>query len=350
MEDAADGCREDAADGSGRPPDAAGVDAVPGDPGLDEIRQAAARIAGLVDRTPTLRARELSERTGSPVHLKAESLQTTGSFKVRGAANTVLSLSAEERERGVVACSSGNHGLAVAWVARQVGIPATICLPEWVDPTKSTRIRQQGARALIAGATYDEAEAEADRRCREEGLTYVHPFDDPRVIAGQGTLGLEIAEDVPEVETVLVPLSGGGLLSGVGLALEAARPGIRLVAVAARRAAVMARSLDAGRPLELAEEETLATALSGGIGLDNRHTFRLVRRLADRVVEVTEEQIAAAMLFAAREHGLVVEGGGAVALGAMLAGTAGITGPAAVVLSGGNVSLEVLARVAGGPA
>lgn len=314
---------------------------------LDDIRAAAARIAGLVERTPALRARELTDRTGFPVHLKAECLQSTGSFKVRGAANTVLSLAEDERERGVVACSSGNHGLAVAWVARQVGIPATICLPAWVDPAKLDRIREQEARAVIAGATYDEAEAEAGRLCHEEGLVYVHPFDDPRVIAGQATLGLEIADDLPDVETVLIPLSGGGLLAGAGLALEAVRPQARVVGVAAARAAVMARSLEAGRPLELAEEETLATALSGGIGLDNRHTFRLVERLADRIVEVDEEQIAAAMLFAAREHSLVVEGGGAVALAAVLAGTAGPAGRSAVVLSGGNVSLDVLADLAG---
>lgn len=277
-----------------------------------------------------------------PVHAKLESLQATGSFKVRGATNRLLALTPDERRRGVVACSSGNHGRAVAEAAAALGIPATICLPDWADPTKIQAVERTGARVVLAGATYDEAEARAARIASGEGRTEVHPFDDPDVIAGQGTIAAEILEQVPDVAEVLVPLSGGGLVGGIASALE--DTDVRVVAVSAARAAVMHRSVREGKPVSLDEESTLASALSGGIGLKNAHTFDLVSRLVDDFLVVEEERIHHAVARAATELKLVVEGGGAVALAALWSGYRP-SGPAVAVVSGGNIDLAALARV-----
>lgn len=308
--------------------------------------EAAKTIAPLVVRTPLVLAPGLSHIAGAPVHLKLESLQVTGSFKVRGAANRMARLTDEERRRGVVTCSSGNHGRAVAFVAERMGLPATICVPEWVDPVKLEGIRASGARIVPAGRTYDQAAEAASRLAEEEALTLIHPFDDPRVIAGQGTIGLEIVEALPDVARVVVPLSGGGLCGGIAAALRRARPEARVTAVSAERARVMLASLDAGQPVEMEEQETLANALSGGIGLDNAHTLALIRDLVHEHVVVTEAEIARAMRHAATDLHLVVEGGGAVGIAAVLAGTLHWTaadGPVAIVVSGGNVELSRLA-------
>ena len=192
-----------------------------------DIHLARRRIAALIRRTPLLHSAALSERAGAAVYLKLENLQHTGSFKIRGAANKLLSLAAGERARGVVAVSSGNHGRAVAYVARQLGIRAVICVSERVPAGKIDAIRRLGAELVVHGATYDEAEAHSLRLQAEQGLVRVDPFDDPAVIAGQGTIGLELLEDLPQVDTVVVPLSGGGLISGIAIALEAASPAIR---------------------------------------------------------------------------------------------------------------------------
>ena len=281
--------------------------------------------------------------------LKAECLQHTGSFKVRGAGARLEALDPDERARGVVACSSGNHARAVAWVAERLGVRAVVCVPEWIDPVKLSAIRGHGAEAVLAGATYDEAADRADDLARERGLVPVHPFDDPVVAAGQGTVTLEVLERLPDVGTLVVPLSGGGLAGGIGFAVAARGRGVRVVAASAARARVMVESLGAGRPVELPEEETLASALSGGIGLRNRHTLRLVRDHVHEHVLVEEASVAAAMAYAYRELRLVVEGGGAVGLAALLddAVAAGDGRPVVVVVSGGNVSPAVLRRVLG---
>lgn len=302
-------------------------------------------VAPFIRRTPVMRDLDLERPGGGQVLLKLENLQVTGSFKVRGAANRILALGPEERGRGVVACSSGNHGRAVAYVAGRRGIPAVLCVPSWVDPVKREGMERAGARVILAGDSYDEAEARAVQMAEEEGLVFVQPFDDPWVAAGQGTLGLELLDQVPELGTVLLPLSGGGLAGGVAYALKERRPGVRVVAVSAARARVMYESIQAGRPVSLAEEETWAEALSGGIGAINRYTFPLIRELVDEHVLVSEEEIGQAMLYAWRSLNLLVEGGGAVALAAILArkwepGAAPGTGATAVVLSGGNVSLR----------
>ncbi len=300
-------------------------------------------ISGIAVQTPVLSAPILEDRIGASVALKLENLQVTGSFKVRGAANKMLALSDAARSRGVVACSSGNHGRAVAYVAELLGIPATVCVPQWVDPTKLEAIRQHGADTILCGDTYDETEERSLEIQRERQLTYVHPFDDPHIIAGQGTIGLELVEQLPTVDAVIVPVSGGGLIAGIALALKSSNPNVQVIGVSASRSRVMLESLKAGHPTAHPEEETIANALSGGIGLENQHTFRLVRDCVDEHVVVEEAEIRRAMAFAARELKLVVEGGGAVGLAALLVGRIDHPGEnVAVVVSGGNVDLAVL--------
>ena len=324
--------------------------AAPGKTAPLDLDGALRAVRALLPATPLLPSHELSALVGAPVFLKLESLQVTGSFKVRGAVAKLLSLSVEERSRGVVACSSGNHALAVSWAARRLGIPATVSVPGWIDPLKLAAIRSQGAEVTVGGETYDEAERAADELALERGLVPVHPFDDAWVAAGQGTLALEILERLPEVGTVVVPLSGGGLAGGVGQALRERGMETRMVAVSAERARVMVESLRLGNPVEMPEEATLANALAGGIGLGNRLTLALVRQVVDEHVLVEEEAIARAMAWAFRQAHLVVEGGGAVALAALLEGqlVPRDARPLVIVVSGGNVAGEVLGRVLAG--
>lgn len=298
---------------------------------------ALARVRPHAWRTPIV---PLDLPDAPPAVMKLESLQHTGSFKVRGAANRLHKLSALEGKAGVIAASSGNHGRAVATVAGRLGIPATICVPDWVDPSKLRAIRATGARVVMAGPSYDDAEESAATMAETAGMSLVHAFDDPDVIEGQGTLGLEIARRLPDVEEVIVPLSGGGLVAGVGLALR--DRGVRVVAASARRACVMFRSLETGRPIELPDEETIASALSGGIGLENRLTFAICGSVIREHVIVAESDIRAAVARAFREHRLVVEGGGAVGLAALWSGRYRPKGPVAVIVSGGNVDRSLL--------
>jgi threonine dehydratase len=310
---------------------------------VDGARRA---IAPIAIRTPVVKSPQLTQSPGQSVVLKLENLQITGSFKVRGAANRLLALTQAERDDGIVTCSSGNHGRAVSYVAELLGIPATICVPQWVDPVKLAAIRRHGAEAVLHGTTYDEAEERSLEIARERGLSYIHPFDDPCIIAGQGTIGLELLEQCSSLDTVLVPLSGGGLIAGIAIALKSHDPTITVVAVSALHASVMLQSLRAGRPITAPEQETIANALSGGIDLNNRHTFRLVRDLVDKHILVSEEEIRSAMIFAAEEQKLVVEGGGAVGIAALRGGHATQLGEnIAVVISGGNVGLDTLSAL-----
>lgn len=336
----------------------AGLPGVP--PVLHEVRE---RIRPHLRETPLVRCPAL-DLPGSPVWIKDETRQETGSFKLRGAAAMLTSLPLEEAERGVVTCSSGNHGRAVAWMASRLGLPATIFVPDWVDPVKLAAIRDAGAEAVLAGTSYDEAEAAAAAFAHDRGRVLVPPFDHPAVIAGQGSVGLEVLDRLPGLARVVVPLSGGGLVAGIGLALRQRGSSAELVAVSARRARVMRASLEAGRPVELPEEPTLAGALAGGIGRENQWTLPLVERLVDRHLEVEEEEIALAMAFLSREAGIDAEGGGAVGVAALLSARSGEShprqgpgqggphpgwrateGPTVVIVSGGNVDPSVLARI-----
>ena len=314
-----------------------------------DVQRARDRIAGLVDPSPVIRSPELSDRLGVPVWLKLESLQPPGSFKVRGAASKILALSPDQRRGGVIACSGGNHGAAVAYIAGRLGIPATICVPETVDAVKLRSIRDSGAEAIVEGPTYDDAVEVAQRIERERGLSLVHPFDDPDVIAGQGTIGLELAEQVPGLAAVVAAVSGGGLIGGLGIALKGGPAPVRVIGASAQNAAAMVASLRAGHPVDVPYVDTLAEVLGGGIGLDNRWSMAVVREFVDEHVLVTEAEIAAAMVFLLSTHRLIAEGGGAVGTGAALAGRLGdLDGALAIVVSGGNADPAAILALADG--
>lgn len=312
-----------------------------GVPSVSDIWTARSRIGQLVGRTPTLMSRALTERLGSAVFLKWEIMHPTGAFKIRGAANKLLSLTAEESSRGVAAFSTGNHGMSVAYVASRLGMPATVCVSERVPRNKIEALRRFGATVEVSGKGQDEAEAHCYDLERERGFVVVKPFDDPLVIAGQGTIGLELMEDLPGVMTVLVPLSGGGIIAGIALAVKANSPGSRIVGITMERGAAMYESLRAGAPVAVEEVETLADSLLGGIGENNRYTFDLVKRLVDETVVVPEDAIAEAMAFLFREHRVAVEGAAAVGVAALLRGIVRPAGgPTAVVLTGSNVDVQ----------
>ncbi|OCW56483.1 hydroxyectoine utilization dehydratase EutB [Hoeflea olei] len=315
---------------------------------LAEIEQARAAIADAVRLTPVMVSPSLSDRLGMPVHLKLEHGQITGSFKLRGATNAVAGLSADERRCGVVAVSTGNHGKGLAHAARAAGVRCIIALSRLVPQAKIDGIAAEGAEVRIIGRSQDEAQLEAARLVREEGMTMVPPFDHRAVIAGQGTLGLEILEQVPDLATVLVPLSGGGLISGVAAALRARRPGVRIVGLSMERGAAMHRCLAAGKPVQVEELETLADSLGGGIGLDNRLTFAMTRDLVDDVILVSEAEIARAIRHLYRQERQIVEGAGAVGVAALLAGKVASDGPVVAILSGGNIDMDQHLRLVSG--
>lgn len=318
---------------------------------LADIERAARRIEDRILRTPLVLSASLTERCGVPVGLKLEHHQTTGSFKLRGATNAVLSLSPAERARGVVAASTGNHGRALAHAARAEGSVATICMSRLVPENKVAEIRRLGANVCIVGRSQDEAQVEVERLVAEDGLVMVPPFDNPAVVAGQGTLGLEIVEAMPDVATVLVPLSGGGLAAGVAAAVKGRSPKTRVIGLTMQRGAAMKASLDAGRPVQVEELASLADSLGGGIGLDNSVTFRMCRDLLDDVLLLSEAEIAAGMRHAYAEEREVVEGAGAVGIAALLCGRLGkLDGPVAVILSGRNVDMALHQRVVNGEA
>jgi len=303
------------------------------------------RIAGRVERTPVRLSKTLSAVAGHPVHLKLETRQPTGSFKVRGATNALLGLDEAARLRGVATASTGNHGRALAHAARAEGVRAIVCMSRLVPSNKVEAVGALGAEVRIIGRSQDDAQAEVDRLVREERLAEIPPFDHPAVIAGQGTLGLDILDDVPDVELILVPLSGGGLAAGVAAAVKTVRPDTRIVGISMARGAAMQASLSAGRPVLVAEEETLADSLGGGIGLANRHTFAMCRDLLDDVMLLSEEEIANGMRHAFREEGEVVEGAGAVGIAAILAGKVRARGPVVAILSGCNIDEGLHRRI-----
>jgi threonine dehydratase len=310
-----------------------------------DIYRARQAIGGRIRRTPLVMSDSLTGTVGAPVHLKLEHLQMTGSFKLRGALNAIARLSAEETSRGVVGVSTGNHGRGLALAARQAGARCIVCMSRLVPQNKVEAIQALGAEVRIVGASQDEAQVEADRLVAGDGMTMLSAYDHPDVIAGQGTLGLEILEDLPEVETVIVPLSGGGLIAGIACAIKSANAQIRMVGVTMERSCAMYQSQMAGRPVAVEELPTLADALGGGIGLDNRYTFAMVRDLVDDLVLVSEEQIADAIRHGYFEEKQVLEGSGAVGIAALRAGLVTAPGVTAVALSGGNIDMGLHARL-----
>lgn len=315
---------------------------------LPEIETARAAVAKTVRVTPVNPSPSLTEMTGVPVLLKLEHTQVTGSFKLRGATNAVAALAESEKARGVVCVSTGNHGRGLAYAARAAGVHCVICMSKLVPQVKIDGIKAHGAEVRIVGGSQDEAQEEVDRLVRREGMTMVPPFDHRAVIAGQGTLGLEILQQTPDVATVLVPLSGGGLISGVAAAVKAKRPRTRIIGVSMQRGAAMHQCLKAGKPVHVEELPTLADSLGGGIGLDNRFTFAMTRDLVDETVLVSETEIAGAIRHAYWQELQIIEGSGSVGIAALMAGKIASDGPVVAILSGGNVDMMQHHRIISG--
>jgi threonine dehydratase len=317
-------------------------------PSLTDIRTARMAIAGAVLRTPLVAAPALSALAGREVLLKLETLQPVGAFKLRGAVNAVSRLTDEQRRRGIGCCSTGNHGRAIAHAAARAGIRATVCLSTLVPDAKVRAIELLGAEIRRVGNSQDDAQAEIDRLARSEGLTDIPPFDHPHVIAGQGTVALELLEERPDLAAIVVPLSGGGLISGIAVAAKALKPDTRIVGVSMEKGAAMHDSLAAGRPVEVTEIPSLADSLGGGIGLDNRWTFPICRALVDQTILVSEQEIYRAMQALFGDQKLVTEGAGSVGPAALIAGKLRLDGPTAMVISGHNVDPDQFLAIAGG--
>lgn len=315
-------------------------------PTLADVLAARQVIRGIADHTPLVPSPFVSARAGHDFLLKLEIAQPIGAFKLRGALNAMAALPADTV--GVTCCSTGNHGRAVAYAARMRGLRAVVCMSELVPEAKVGGIRALGAEICIAGRSQDDAAAESTRLADEEGLAEIPPFDDAHVIAGQGTIGLELLEARPDLSTLLVPLSGGGLMAGVALAARTISPGIRIIGVTMERGAAMQAALAAGRPVPVKEYPSLADSLGGGIGLDNRLTFAMCRDLVDDVVLVSEDDIRDAMQVLFHEDRLVAEGGSVVGLAAMLAGKVRVNGPTATILTGRNLDMDIFTALVSG--
>jgi threonine dehydratase len=311
--------------------------------GSDEFEDARELLRDVVIETPVETSRWLSDLVGAPVVLKCENLQRTGSFKSRGAYVRIAHLSEEERARGVVAASAGNHAQGVALAAQMLGIKATVFMPEGAPIPKERATRGYGAEVIFAGTVLEDSLAAARRYAEETGAVLIHPFDHRDIIAGQGTVGLELLDQVPDVRTVVVPTGGGGLLAGVALAIKARRPDVRVVGVQAEGAAAYPDSLRAGEPRQLASMKTMADGIA--VGLPGDLTFAAVRDHVDEIRTVSEESISRALLALLERAKLVVEPAGAVGVAALLDAPTAFQGPVAVVLSGGNVDPLLLGRV-----
>ncbi|WP_298841216.1 hydroxyectoine utilization dehydratase EutB [uncultured Salinicola sp.] len=312
---------------------------------LHDIYLARQRLAGQAARTPLILSQSLSVRFEAEVYLKLETLQPSGAFKLRGALNKIASLSPEQLERGVTTASTGNHGRAVAWAARRLGARAVICLSELVPANKVAAIEALGAEARVIGRSQDDAFVEARRLVAEEGMALIEPFDDSLIAAGQGTIGLELMEDLPSLDRVFIGLSGGGLLGGIGRAVKGINPQVQVTGVSMEKGAAMIDSLAAGEPVEVEEEASLADSLGGGIGLDNRCTFALVREVMDDHYRVSESAIARAMLHFFEQEKMLVEGAAAVGLAAIEEHDIDIRGQKVVlIVSGNGVDAETLMR------
>ena len=319
--------------------------AIGDDTTLADIESARIRIADGVVRTPCIHSPSLSRITGANVFVKLEYQQRTGSFKERGARNALLQLSAEARRRGVTAASAGNHALALAWHGRDLGIPVTVVMPKVAPLVKQARCRELGARVEIHGANIAEAKELAEKFVAEEGLTYVHGFNDAAIIAGAGTVALEVLEEVPDLDAVVVPVGGGGLIAGVGIAMKELRPSAKVIGVEPQRAASFEEAIRAGQPTRIAMDPTLADGLA--VPEVGARAFALAKSRVDRVVTVGEELISLAILrLVEMQHG-VVEGAGASPLAALLSGQLPeLAGKKVVLLlCGGNIDPLVLSRV-----
>jgi threonine dehydratase len=308
-------------------------------PTLSDVYRAHARIKPMIRTTPLAVSADLAEKTAARrIHLKLESLQETGAFKVRGAANKILSLEEAERQKGVITFSTGNHGKAVAYVAGRLGIQALVCLSEHVESSRVAAIRKLGATVSVKGRSQDEAEIHYRQMAAAEGFVPVVPFDDPMIIAGQGTIALEILTELPDTDVLLVPLSGGGLLSGIAMAAKSINPDIRVVGLSLERSPAMLESLKAGKPVPVEERPSIAESLLGGIGVDNRYTLAMIAKYVDDHLLVSESEIEAGMFYLFDAHRIIAEGAAALGVGALLSGRIDVSGKRVVaVVTGASI-------------
>lgn len=307
---------------------------------LDMIKDARRAMQGIVRNTPL----DPAPHVGRNIYIKAENLQLTGSFKLRGAYNKIRSLTPEEAARGVIACSAGNHAQGIAYSASMLGIRSTICMPAGAPLSKVESTKGYGAEVVLVPGVYDDAAREARRLAQEQGYTFAHPFDDPLVIAGQGTIGLEILEQLPQVEQVIVPIGGGGLISGIAVAIKTLKPSCRIIGVQAAKAASMYLSQIEGAPVELSSVATIADGIA--VKKPGALTFALCQRYVDEIITVSEGEIACAILRLIEGQKTVAEGAGAAAVAAALFGKVDTLGrPTVCVVSGGNVDVTTLSRI-----
>jgi threonine dehydratase len=311
---------------------------------LKEVQNAHDTIRRAIDLTPCKYSGYLSRLTGAEIHLKLENLQKTGSFKIRGALNKLHALTSEERRRGVIAASAGNHAQGVARAAQKLGVHAIIVMPEPTPTTKVEATKFSGAEVILQGDTFDDALSVAQTLAEERGLTMIHPFDDPAVIAGQGTIGLEMFQQLPDLGAVVVPVGGGGLISGIAVALKTLRPSLRVIGVEAEQAASAVRSRQAGKIVELGGIKTIADGIA--VKRISTLTFDLIERYVDELVTVSDDDIAAAILIYMERIRVVVEGAGAASLAALVSHKVKLNGLCTgVVVSGGNIDVQVVAKI-----
>lgn len=309
-----------------------------------DIQSAKLRIAGHVQRTPMNRSAALSDLCGAEVYCKLENLQRTGSFKERGALNKMSSLTAEQRQRGVITASAGNHAQGVALWANRLSIPATVVMPEMSPLVKVRATRDFGAEVILHGETFDDAVAKATEICAERGLTFVHAFEDPLIVAGQGTIGLEILEDVPNIDAVLVAIGGGGLASGIGCAIKALRPEVEIIGVQSSAVTSMVTSMEQKALVTVPPARTIADGIA--VRRVGALTLRMARQYVDRIVTVDDEEIANAILQLLEKEKTVAEGAGAAPMAALLHRDLGLAGKrVAVLVCGGNINVNLIARI-----
>lgn len=312
---------------------------------MQDVWLARKRIKPYVSQTPL----HISDKLGDASHqvyLKLENLHETSAFKIRGAANKMLTLSKAQQQKGVVAFSTGNHGVAVAHMAKQLEIQAVICISKRVPLNKVERPERMGAEVVKIGFNQDDAERYAYELEETEGLTVIPPFDDKEIIAGQGTIGLELLDQFPEIDTAIIPVSGGGLFSGIAKVLKHYNPSIQLIGVSIEKSPVMYESIQKGTIVSLEEEDTLADSLLGGIGANNQYTFAMCQTFMDQFVLLNEAEIAEAMVYMLKEHQLAVEGAAASSIAGLVSGKINLKGKqAACIITGRNVAMEKILNV-----
>ena len=315
---------------------------------LSDIKAAREIIPDDCQFTRLIPSASLTNHTGSPVYLKLENQQLISSFKIRGAAHAVKKLNDSQRKKGVICVSSGNHGRGLAYASALARVRCIVCMSLLVPQNKINAIKALGAEVQIIGNSQDEAQIAVDEMVASEGFTYLSPFDHPDVISGQGTIGLELLEQIDNLQSVLVPVSGGGLIAGIAIAVKAINPKIQVIGVSMEHGAAMYESVQVGKPIEVEELPSLADALGGGIGLDNSFTFDAVRTLVDKLILVSEKEISQAIRHAYWEDKQIIEGAGAVGISALIARKFTPTGPTVALISGGNIDMQLHHRIISG--